>query len=192
MQELESVLIEFLIFFQGRYKRNVLNGEKTQGFDESDHMIFEIIREYSTHLLEKAEKSLSFYESDDTAMDEDSVVHGVGIGDFEDPINVDNIKTDAAGFESNGSDLEEHDDTVVLPKSVHQHENNKVENVASDQSNAQLLFRASKDRKMDALKMEMTEMQNYRMKLELLKMERELYLGPSKFTKEIVARQGFH
>lgn len=167
----------------------MLNGEKTQGFDESDHMIFEIIHEYSSHLLEKAEKSLSFYESDDTAMDEDSVVHGAGVGDFEDPINVDNIKTDAGAFESNGSDPEEHDETVILPKSV---EMTKDENVASDQSNGQLPFRASKVRKMDALKMEMTEMQNYKMKLELLKMERELYLGPSKYTKEIVARQGFH
>lgn len=170
----------------------MLNGKKTQGFDESDHMIFEIIHEYSSHLLEKAEKSLSFYESDDNAMDEDSVVHCGEMGDFDDPINVDNIKSDAGGFESAGSDHEEPGEIALPSKPVQKYQNNKDENFASDQNNGRLLFRASQDQILDAQKMEMAEMQTYKMKLELLKMERELYLRPSKYTKEIVARQGYH
>lgn len=176
--------LKYLQFSQHKYKRN---GKKSPGFDTADKLVFEIVQEYFPNILQKAEKQLLFDDSDDTAMDDRSDINGVEYCDFDDPIKVVNDVNEGDAFDSAESDPE-HDEAMeasIVKKEL----DGKDGNVAGVQNNGATSSSASKADTMEALSLEMLKMQNYKMKLELIKMERELYLKPSKYTKEIIARQ---
>lgn len=144
-------------------------------------MIFEILQEYFPTMIQKADMAIDFDESfDDTTMDDD----GFELSDNDDPIKIENVRSDHAAFESNVNVQ------IAEPSNEKKVANNINENDLSVQYNGQTNSHAVVDHTiMDAMKMEMIEMQNYKMKLELIKMERELYLKPSKYTEEIVMKQ---
>lgn len=183
------------MLFQIKYKRNKTKatGGKFTGFDETDRNLFEIVEKFFPNILAKADRVRSLDDSDDNAMDEDSELHSVEFSDVDDPIKVEHVKNNVA--ESAESDQEEDE---IATASILETTNGGTapdgvdETVSNFRSNGRLRSSVSKDLAMDGLEREMTEMRNYKMKLELIKMERELYLKPSKYTKDIVARQGWH
>lgn len=167
---------------QEKYKRN---GGKAPDGIESDKMVFEIVRDFFPKALKKADRAINFGDSDD---DEDSEVQGITFSDVGDPIKVEHIRKDDGAFESTESDQEQDE---MMTSTIADKETDRMdENVWSMRNNDALQLSASSNHTADAMKMEMAEMQNYKMKLELIKMERELYLKPSKYTKDIVASQG--
>lgn len=178
------------ITFQSKYKRHKIKGTKSPDFDERDEQIFEIMQDFFPNHLQKVDRAVNFDDSDDTAMDdEDSVVHGIEFSDVgEDPIKVVNVKKDGDVTEYGDSD----NDETVAPADFDKAPDVAGENVTSAQNNGAFHANTFQNRRMDALKVEMAEMQNYKMKLELMKMERELYLKPSKYTKDIMSRQGLY
>lgn len=170
-------------FSQSKYKRH----GRSPGFDSADKQVFEIVQEYFPNILQKAEKQILFDESDDTAMDDSSDIHGVEYSDFGDPIQVVNDGNDGDAFDSVESDPE-HEETMEASM-VKKEIDEKDGNVASALNNGATSSRAPKANTMESLSLEMLKMQNYKMKLELIKLERELCLKPSKYTREIIARQ---
>lgn len=154
-------------------------------FDRADQQIFEVIKEMFPGALQKADQAIGFDDSDDTTMDDEDF-HRAGFNESVDPIRIVNIKKDVDAIDTTENDHNQ-DETTIRP--IDEHEFGTDGSAANDHINDGMHSNAfGSNSSFDALKLEMAEMQNYKMKLELIKLERELNLKPSKYTKDITRR----
>lgn len=189
----------FELKFQNKYVRNKTRttGGRLIGFDDADRKMLEIIEKFFPNILTKPDRVRSLDETDDTAMDEDSELHSVEFSDVDYTIKVEHVENeDGAVADETAESGQEYDEIAAeskLERPDRAKEPNGIdETVGNFKTNGRLRSSISKGLAMDGLEREMAEMQNYKIKLELIKMERELYLKPSKYTKDIVARQGLN
>lgn len=164
-----SFEIHFSVFFswQFKYKDCKARARKNLPYDASDNMIIEILKEYCPQMLQR--------QASETNLD-DTMKEQLDSSTFSDPFKIECETVEGGEEEQTGFDGSDLD-------------NESPENIPDDDGSDS--HQLPTTRSIDEMQQEMMELQNYKLKLELLKMERELYLQPSKYTRSIVESQGY-